>query len=199
MKLSKTMLLLSLTAGLSACVGLPDQSTTRYQYDDISDSDHDGVINARDICHSSPDNVAVDNTGCTSWDVSEHIDKVSIDFGFDKDKIPSKFFKDLNRQADILLTNEDFYVTIIGDTSPEGSIEYNEALARRRAEAVVQLFVSRGVPKKRISVHYFTDQLPIVTDFLSKREHRIVTLTHSPVYTHQPKWNIFTSENKLKR
>ena len=95
-------------------------------------------------------------------------------------------------------SNDDYYITVIGDTSPEGPIAYNAKLAHRRADAVIKVLRNLGVKEDKLDVHYFTEDIPIVSSFMLKRQHRVVALVHSPEYLHIPEWNIFTTENKLK-
>ncbi len=183
---------------LLACSSMPDTEVDHYQYDDIHDDDFDGVINARDICHQTPPNVHVNNEGCTSWDVNEKIDFVDLNFAFDSYVVREKDKPELERLAYLLNANDDYTITVIGDTSPEGSIRYNEKLAHRRAQAVVDVLLSFDVNKDKVDVHFFTEQLPIVNYFMLERKHRVVALVHSPVYKFKPAWNIFTKENSLK-
>ena len=157
------------------------------------------MINARDLCHDTPRGVTVNIKGCTTWDVKERISFVNFFFGFDKDTLPDEGKQALANVASKINANDDYSVTVIGDTSPEGSLRYNAKLAGRRAQAVVNLLLSYGVPRKKIDVHFFTDDIPIVHDFMKQRQHRVVALIHSPDYQHVPQWNIFTSENALKK
>jgi hypothetical protein len=181
-----------------ACSSMPDTDVDHYQFDDISDDDFDGVINARDICHQTPFNVHVNNQGCTSWEVDENIKFIDLSFAFDSYEVPAADKQQLAELADLVNSNDDFTVTVIGDTSPEGSIQYNEKLAHNRAQAVVDVLVAYGVDDDKVDVHYFTEQLPIVNKFMLKRQHRVVALLHSPDYKFVPAWNIFTTENRLK-
>ncbi|NRA41980.1 MAG: OmpA family protein [Pseudomonadales bacterium] len=183
---------------ISACTEIPDTAVDHYQFDDISDDDADGVINARDICRRTPARVQVDNQGCTDWDVREKIDYIQFYFAFDSDQVTPDGQQGLKLLASKLKQNPDFAITVIGDTSPEGSIAYNLDLAHRRADAVSNVLLANGVAPNKIDTHYFTETIPLVSDYLSDREHRVVALLHSPDYTHKPKWNIFTTEDKLK-
>lgn len=184
--------------GLSACQGVPDVVVDRYQYDDISDDDLDGVINARDKCDRTPLGVAVNNQGCTSWRVNEHVHAVNIPFAFDSFVVAEDSAKELTELAYLIDTNPDYRVTIIGDTSPEGTDTYNEKLAHNRAQAVVDFLTLYSVSVDKIDVHFFTETLPLVNEYMQERQHRVLALVHSPNYEHDPKWNIFTSEKKIQ-
>ena len=122
--MTKFVFLLASIGLIFSCTKIPDVETDRYQYDDIGDEDRDGVINARDICQQTPLNVGVDNNGCTTWDVKEQIDYVDFNFAFDSDVVPEDAKSDLAQLAQKVISNDDFHITIIGDTSPEGSLAY---------------------------------------------------------------------------
>jgi len=183
---------------LGACQGIPDVDVDRYQYDDISDDDFDGVINARDKCDFTPVDVAVNNQGCTSWRVTEHIHAVNIPFAFDSFIVAEDSAQELTELAYLMDANPDYRVTIIGDTSPEGADTYNEKLAHNRAQAVVDFLTLYSVSVDKIDVHFFTETLPLVNEFMQERQHRVLALVHSPNYEHDPKWNIFTSEKQIQ-
>lgn len=196
--MTRLFLIISLSAVFSACSFAPSTDVTRYQYDDLRDDDKDGVINARDLCGSTPENVNVDTQGCTAWEVTEKIRFINIPFGFDQSDFPQSQQAAIDEIKQVLVKNPDYRVTVIGDTSPEGTLQYNEALAHKRAHSISSRLQDAGVSDERIDVHYFTETLPIVDENLDKRRHRVVALIHSPDFKHIPAWNIFTSENKLK-
>jgi outer membrane protein OmpA-like peptidoglycan-associated protein len=52
--------------------------------------------------------------------------------------------------------NPSFGLQIEGYTCDLGSEEHNRDLARRRAEAVKQMFISKGVPENQISTVSYT-------------------------------------------
>ena len=195
---SRLLLCSMLIIGLSACQGVPDVVVDRYQYDDISDDDLDGVINARDKCDRTPFGVAVNNQGCTSWRVHEHVHAINIPFAFDSFVVAEDSAKELTELAYLIDANPDYRVTIIGDTSPEGTDTYNEKLAHNRAQAVVDFLTLYSVSVDKIDVHFFTETLPLVNEYMQERQHRVLALVHSPNYEHDPKWNIFTSEKKIQ-
>lgn len=52
-------------------------------------------------------------------------------------------------------------ITIVGHTSSEGSDSYNSALSQRRAAAVVDALVARGIDGRRLSAHGAGESRPI--------------------------------------
>ena len=67
----------------------------------------------------------------------------------------------LNGQAQWLLTNADYRAVIEGHADEQGTREYNLALGQRRANAVREYLVSRGVPSQRLQVTSFGKERPV--------------------------------------
>ena len=67
----------------------------------------------------------------------------------------------LDGQAQWLLTNTDYRSVIEGHADEQGTREYNLALGFRRANAVREYLVSRGVPAGRLEVTSFGKERPI--------------------------------------
>lgn len=67
----------------------------------------------------------------------------------------------LDGQAQWLLTNADYRAVIEGHADEQGTREYNLALGFRRANAVREYLVSRGVPSNRLEVTSFGKERPI--------------------------------------
>ena len=67
----------------------------------------------------------------------------------------------LDGQAQWLLTNADYRAVVEGHADEQGTREYNLALGQRRANAVREYLVSRGVPTSRLQVTSFGKERPI--------------------------------------
>lgn len=67
----------------------------------------------------------------------------------------------LDGQAQWLLANADYRAVIEGHADEQGTREYNLALGFRRANAVREYLVSRGVPTGRLEVTSFGKERPI--------------------------------------
>ena len=67
----------------------------------------------------------------------------------------------LDGQAQWLLTNTDYRSVIEGHADEQGTRDYNIALGFRRANAVREYLVSRGVPTGRLEVTSFGKERPI--------------------------------------
>ncbi len=64
-------------------------------------------------------------------------------------------------QADWLIDNRDFQVTIEGHADEQGTREYNLALGARRASAVQQFLIAQGVSPGRIRTVTYGKERPI--------------------------------------
>ena len=67
----------------------------------------------------------------------------------------------LEGQVQWLLTNTDYSVVVEGHADEQGTREYNLALGARRANAVQEFLVSRGVSPARVRTVSFGKERPI--------------------------------------
>ncbi|PRY76949.1 peptidoglycan-associated lipoprotein [Yoonia maritima] len=67
----------------------------------------------------------------------------------------------LDGQVQWLLTNADYRAVVEGHADEQGTREYNLALGARRANAVREYLVSRGVPSSRLEVISYGKLRPI--------------------------------------
>ncbi|MEM6303170.1 MAG: peptidoglycan-associated lipoprotein Pal [Pseudomonadota bacterium] len=67
----------------------------------------------------------------------------------------------LDGQATWLLTNADYQAVIEGHADEQGTREYNIALGARRATAVQEYLVSKGVPSSRMRIISYGKERPI--------------------------------------
>ena len=74
-----------------------------------------------------------------------------VNFDYDKSNIKSQFVPILDEAAQTLKDNPDINVSVEGHTDSIGSDEYNQRLSERRAQAVKQYLVSKGIASSRLS------------------------------------------------
>jgi outer membrane protein OmpA-like peptidoglycan-associated protein len=74
-----------------------------------------------------------------------------VNFDYDKSNIKSQFVPILDEAAQTLKDNPDITVSVEGHTDSIGSDEYNQRLSERRAQAVKQYLVSKGIASSRLS------------------------------------------------
>ena len=69
----------------------------------------------------------------------------------------------LNGQAEWLLSNPEYLAIIEGHADEQGTRDYNIALGDRRANAVKEYLVSRGVPASRMRTLSYGKERPVAT------------------------------------
>lgn len=89
----------------------------------------------------------------------EFIDKVVIQFDYDKSHIRSGETPKLEELYHILKTRPHAMVHISAFADAQGTKEYNQGLSDRRAQAVLQYFEAKGIPASRILARGFGETL----------------------------------------
>jgi hypothetical protein len=131
------------------------------------DTDGDGIIDKIDKCPLEPENYNgfEDEDGCVDmlpekvWKPGTPIE--GIFFEFNKDKIQKKSQKTLDAAAAIFQEYPSIRVEIGGHTDDVGSEEANLDLSKRRAEAVKNYLVGKGVDPNRIETVGYGRSKPI--------------------------------------
>ena len=82
-------------------------------------------------------------------------------FGLDQSTLSPEALQTLNGQANWLLEYTTYTATIEGHADEQGTREYNLALGARRANAVRDYLVSRGVAANRIDIVTYGKERPI--------------------------------------
>jgi OOP family OmpA-OmpF porin len=112
------------------------------------DSDGDGVTDDKDQCPNTPIGATVDARGCWTY-------AAVVLFDFDSAEIKSEAHPMLNEASDILKKNPEINFEVDGHTDNIGPAEYNMKLSERRANAVMEYFVSKGVDAKQLTIKGF--------------------------------------------
>jgi len=102
----------------------------------------------------------------------------SIEFDFNKAELRPENKEILSRIAGVLLTAEDVGIQVYGHTDDVGTVEYNQKLSERRAEAVRQYLIDAGVDPDIIQSKGFGKSAPLVegTDPQSRQRNRRVEI-----------------------
>ena len=82
-------------------------------------------------------------------------------FAVDQSSVSAAAQVTLNGQANWLGSNPDYTAVIEGHADEQGTREYNLALGARRANAVQEYLVSRGVASNRLKVVSYGKERPI--------------------------------------
>lgn len=86
-----------------------------------------------------------------------------VRFDFDRSDVNPEFYSTINAHADYLNANRSASVLISGYCDERGTREYNLALGERRANAVKDALVAKGISPSRIDVVSFGEDNPVAT------------------------------------
>jgi OOP family OmpA-OmpF porin len=86
----------------------------------------------------------------------------SVPFGFNKYTLTPDARQSLDKMAQDVQSDKRFFIAVEGYTDSTGSKEYNEALSRRRADAVVEYLVAKhDIPIYRIHMIGLGEEKPV--------------------------------------
>lgn len=118
------------------------------------DRDGDGVTDDRDRCPRTPSGASVDDRGC--WVIR------GLNFATNSAEIDAASKTRLEREVVPVITdNPGVKLRIDGHTDSRGAEAYNQQLSERRAKAVRDFLVSKGVPPARLSSQGFGETRPV--------------------------------------
>ena len=144
---------------LDKCPNTPAGSTVGADGCPISmDDDHDGVINAKDLCPNTPAGEKVDTHGCPLTI------NLEVNFANDSAEVPASASARLDKYAEFLKRNTIYNAKIVGYTDSRGSEAYNKKLSERRAKAVMQALIERGVNPKQLSAIGMGELNPVASN-----------------------------------
>ena len=109
-----------------------------------------------------------------------------VTFEFDRADLDADARAILNEQADWIRQFPEIQFSVYGHTDAVGSDAYNQALGKRRANAVVNYLVSQGVNRSRLKalVSYGESRLAVETSDRERRNRRTVTEVSGVVQNH---------------
>jgi OOP family OmpA-OmpF porin len=113
------------------------------------DSDQDGVPDYLDKCPNTLKGLQVDQTGCPIRAQTLPLD--GVHFEFDKDRLTPDSRTILDHVVDTLKESPNLKFEIAGHTCNLGSAQYNLKLSDRRANAVREYLVSKGIPAANVT------------------------------------------------
>lgn len=130
------------------------------------DWDGDTIVDAEDVCPRTPGPIS--NNGCPiATEAEKAILSLAIQnlyFDTNKSKIKEHSYPFLDKLAELLIVQQDYRVRIEGHTDSRGSDEFNMDLSRRRAIAVKDYLVGRGVSKKQLETEYYGEREPAASN-----------------------------------
>jgi outer membrane protein OmpA-like peptidoglycan-associated protein len=109
---------------------------------DALDTDGDGVLDPLDKCPQTPQTAIVNENGC--WATPD------ILFDFDSAEIKPRYHSTLEVIIAVLRRNPGLKIEIQGNTDNVGPESYNQMLSEKRALAVKEFMVAKGVEPARL-------------------------------------------------
>src|SRR5512135_1245418 len=82
-------------------------------------------------------------------------------FDVDKTEIKPMAKDSIAKAAEVLLKYPDTYITVEGHTDSTGTMEHNQKLSERRADAVRDQLLRNGVPASRMSIKGYGESNPV--------------------------------------
>lgn len=137
---------------------------------EVLDSDGDGVPDYRDKCPNTPAGQKVDKDGCPLAKPEPAAVPIpapkmptleSVNFDFDKAVIREADIPDLDQAAGTLGQWGDVKVEVAGHADSIGGDAYNMGLSMRRANAVRDYLIGKGVAADRLIAKGYGESQPI--------------------------------------
>jgi len=128
------------------------------------DNDGDGILDADDQCPNAAEtfNRYEDTDGCPD-DAQPEFPMMNINFKYDSTEwVGTDPTPTLDHMADVLKRNPELRVRIVGHTDSRGSDAYNQHLSDRRAAAIRDYFVSKGVNAGQLETAGMGEKQPLV-------------------------------------
>lgn len=143
----------------------PDVSATEVAKETppCPDRDGDGVPDQVDRCPDVPGTTAA--FGCKNYEkIVVKPDKLELKeklyFAWDQATIQEESYPALDEVVQALKDNQQFRVQVEGHSSSDGADDHNQSLSSRRADAVVEYLVARGIAKERLGSKGFASSAP---------------------------------------
>lgn len=127
------------------------------------DSDNDGVTDNIDQCPNTFG--VIENNGCpiVNDQIKAQITRAvqNLEFETKSDKLLSSSYPSLDMLAFMIVEKNDWKIKLIGHTDNIGEEIFNFDLSRKRAEAVKNYLILKGVSEEKIFIEYFGETKPI--------------------------------------
>ena len=143
----KIFMLLFVLTLVSACASTKKTVTEEEEFDVVETQEQATQINKMNEEVVPSDEISVPN---------------KVYFGFDKYNITKESAKVLDLQAEWLKNNSKINIILEGHCDERGTREYNLALGKRRADAVKNYLVSKGISANRIKTISYGKERPLV-------------------------------------
>ena len=146
---------------LDRCPTTPAGRTVNAQGCEM-DSDGDGIVDAADACPGTAAGVPVDDKGCA---LTKTLALEGVNFDNDEDVLRPDSRAILDTATATLLRYPAIKVEVAGHTDGRGTSEHNLDLSSRRAKAVMEYFIARGVAADRLTAKGYGESQPIGNNY----------------------------------
>ncbi|MCC6202993.1 MAG: OmpA family protein [Gammaproteobacteria bacterium] len=127
------------------------------------DSDGDGVLDTTDACPNTPRGTRVDNRGCpVAGQTLLRLEGVT--FAYDSATLTADAKTTLDKAVPMLKDNASVRVNVDGHTDSRGSEQYNQSLSQRRAQAVVDYLIEKGIARDQLTARGFGESAPVAAN-----------------------------------
>ncbi|WBA11223.1 OmpA family protein [Salinivibrio kushneri] len=200
MKQLAIVLITGLLLGGCAPQAVQPMEDTVTQGRDLTDSDKDGVIAARDQCGDSVEQAKVNNEGCPNERIEQEAFELNVQFATASAQVREEQYADIRRLADFMRRYPKARVTIEGHASKVGNAEYNMALSQRRAEAIANVLVTQFyIDKNRVDAQGFGETQPLIddeSDRANEQNRRVIAFVSGEHGVTEKRWTIYSSEEQ---
>ena len=122
------------------------------------DSDNDGIFDRFDECQNTPSGYQVNSDGCIN------IFKFNINFNYKNTNLRNEDMANINKFVKFLKTYPNYNAEIQGHTDSVGSEAYNKKLSLKRANTVMNIIITMGIDKDRLTAKGYGENYPIITN-----------------------------------
>lgn len=129
-----------------------------------ADSDGDGVPDNLDRCPDTLPGARVNAQGCVVTPQVVTLRELSTGFEFDSDRLNESGRRSLDPAVAFLKSEPQLTAELAGHTDAIGSNEYNQDLSERRAQAVRNFLVEKGIAPHRLRARGYGETMPVATN-----------------------------------
>jgi OOP family OmpA-OmpF porin len=187
-----------LALSISACsMQVKDMAPeTTVQKFDLSDSEADGVINARDECSDSLLGSLVGNLGCGFGRIEKESHTLRVNFTNGSYAVAEEFLPEIKQLSDFMNDFPGANLTIEGHTSKQGANWFNKKLSQDRAQSIKNILVNTyDIEQSRITaIGYSSNKLIVEGDDEEShaRNRRIIAVLSNHKSATHMKWTIYS-------
>ena len=169
---------------------------------DLTDSEGDGIIKARDECPDSNTGVKVGNNGCGTSTVHTMRHRLDVNFDTNSSVVKSEYLPKIKELADFMTEFPQVIVSIEGHTSILGSATHNKKLSNNRASSIKEILIQQfDIAGDRITtVGYGFEKLLFEGDdeYSHEKNRRIVAEISSDKSFTDMKWTIYSVDSEVE-